>query len=147
MNPDLTDRIDDVVAGVTADAASLEKQLAEAASLKKQLAGTDTDDVEPNGLEAALRLRLSPQHTNFRNVPTVMVDERSGEHTSGIVACQVIWAVTEGVWSVVSFPCPDSQGLVNIKITGPDTDDVSRRHKTVDQALELLRVLGALPAE
>lgn len=137
MEQDLTDRIDDVVAGVTADAAGL-----------KQLADTEAD-VEPNGLEAALRLRLSPAHTNFRHIPALMVDEQSGEHTDGIVACQVIWAVPEGVWSVVSFPCPSSgdTGLLNIKITGPDTDDVSRRHKTVDEALELLRALGALPAD
>ncbi len=128
---DLTDRIDTDVTDA-----------------QKELDAAGEHDVDPNGVEAALRLRLSPAHTHFRTVPAVRVDQEGAHPDEAVLACQTVWAVPDGVWTVISFPCPDeaTAGLHSVRIDGPGTE-VARTHLTVDEALALMQALGVLPAD
>lgn len=114
------------------------------------------DDIDPQSIEARLRLRL-PGHTYFRTEAAVPEPIRQllGSTGSAQLLAQIgdrvvkiptrtvaTWSTPEGLWSVGVEEC-HSDGGYHLAVNGPDTD-ITRDQLSADQVMELLERLGVI---
>lgn len=113
-------------------------------------AGPTTSDIDPDSLEARLRL-LCPGHTFWTRKPAVPDLVAAAAHHFGRplpddvpVSVKGIWTFPDGAWVVTFYLCDEGDGrLYHLDIDGPDTE-LHRSPITAADAVELLTSVGAL---
>ncbi len=145
----------DPAAAATADqmAAKIDEALADThltANDSHSGDSSDSSDVDPESLEAQLKLAL-PAYTYFqRHTALPKAVQALAQHLGASAedlagapeVIKAVYTVPEGVWMIEIGVCHGGEHGYKLVIDGPDTD-LTREPKTVTELLDILRFVGA----
>ncbi len=112
-----------------------------------------SDDIDPDSLEGRLRLVL-PGHTYFETGavlpgPIRSLLEKLGASDDQVVkmgaptAVRAVFSEPRGLWQLGVGTCHSGEHGYQVVVDGPGTD-ITREVRTVDDVIDLIRVLGAV---